>query len=157
VLTNEIVKMTALPIASCTLKKIDIPCVVEGIFGSNNVFTAELSGIDGVFQESPTQLGNITSTKSGTIKVDFPADLTGNSYKIRIVSTNPVRISDPKDLILKPILPIVSVSNNLICQGASAILSATGCSGTATWTGNLTGSSVTVSPPKAVITKHFVQ
>ncbi|MEA5401469.1 T9SS type A sorting domain-containing protein [Arcicella sp. DC2W] len=149
VLSNEIVKITSLPSVYCTLNKIDIPYTIEGVFGSDNVFTAELSDTSGLFQESPIQLGSLTSTKNGMIRVDLPADLTGNNYKVRIVSTNPVRISDPKSLILKPTLPAVSVSNNLICQGASAILSATGCSGTVTWTGGLTGSSVTVTPTKS--------
>ena len=48
----------------------------------------------------------------------------------------------------KPTTPVAKANNASVCLGTSAVLSATGCAGTLTWTGNLTGSSVTVTPTK---------
>jgi heme/copper-type cytochrome/quinol oxidase subunit 2 len=41
--------------------------------------------------------------------------------------------------------PLVSTNKTQICSAESAILTATGCTGTITWTGGLTGSSIQVS------------
>jgi photosystem II stability/assembly factor-like uncharacterized protein len=47
---------------------------------------------------------------------------------------------------------ITPPSNSTICQGSNITLSATGCAGTYTWTGGLTGSSVSVSP---MVTRNY--
>lgn len=63
-------------------------------FGSGNVFTAQLSDATGSFA-NPQNIGTIASTTAGTIICTTPTGLTpGTGYRVRIVSTNPVRYSD---------------------------------------------------------------
>lgn len=50
-------------------------------------------------------------------------------------------------VINKPSQPKITASNSTICSGSSVTLTSTACTGgTLTWTGGLTGSSITVSP-----------
>jgi photosystem II stability/assembly factor-like uncharacterized protein len=57
--------------------------------------------------------------------------------------TTPAVLTAPQ----APTAPTITPpTNSTICQGNSIMLSATGCTGTYTWTGGLTGSSVNVSP-----------
>ncbi|MFD1601433.1 T9SS sorting signal type C domain-containing protein [Flavobacterium artemisiae] len=57
---------------------------------TGNTFTAQLSNASGSFA-SPTNIGSVTSTASGSISVTIPSGTTtGTGYKIRIVSSNPV-------------------------------------------------------------------
>ncbi|MEA5139568.1 Ig-like domain-containing protein [Arcicella rigui] len=50
-------------------------------------------------------------------------------------------------VIAKPTHPKITASNNTICSGSSVTLTSTACTGgTLTWTGGLTGTSITVSP-----------
>ncbi|MET3129444.1 hypothetical protein ABID42_004568 [Arcicella rosea] len=86
--------------------------------------------------------------------------LTGNSITVSPTATKTYKvvcsqngiISDSSAAVTvtvnpKPTQPKNTVSNATICAGGSAVLSATACSGgTLTWTGGLTGASITVSP-----------
>jgi hypothetical protein len=57
------------------------------------------------------------------------------------------RVAAVLTIMPKPSTPSINPpTNSTICRGSSIILSATGCAGTYTWTGGLTGSSVSVSP-----------
>lgn len=61
--------------------------------GFSNVFTAELSDATGSFS-SPTVIGSLTATGSGTISATLPAGIAaGTQYRIRITSSNPARTS----------------------------------------------------------------
>lgn len=59
--------------------------------------------------------------------------------------------SEPSDaatvnIIAKPAPPTLAPSLSTICVGNSTILTASGCTGTVTWTDGLTGTSISVSP-----------
>ena len=57
------------------------------------------------------------------------------------------RIATTLTVFAKPSTPsITPPSNSSICSGSSITLVAIGCTGTYTWTGGLTGSSITVTP-----------
>ncbi len=67
---------------------------VSNNFGSSNVFTAQLSDAAGSFA-NPQNIGTASSATGGTIICTIPTGLTpGNGYRVRIVSTNPVKQSD---------------------------------------------------------------
>lgn len=67
---------------------------VTDLFKTGNVFTAQLSDASGNFN-TPVNIGTLTSTTNGSIVCNVPTGLTpGNGYRVRIVSTNPVRTSD---------------------------------------------------------------
>jgi Concanavalin A-like lectin/glucanases superfamily/Ig-like domain CHU_C associated len=76
-----------------------------------------------------------SSTKSYKVVCSAPPCLGDSSTAVTIT------------VIPKPATPTITTPNTTICSGVSQVLSATGCAGgTYTWTGGLTGSSVTVSP-----------
>lgn len=84
----------------CAGDSIQINYQLLETFGIGNVFTAQLSNPFGNF-EYPITLGSITSNQSGTINLKLPVSLAyGEGYRIRLVSSNPVRIgsSNPNDI-----------------------------------------------------------
>ena len=69
---------------------ITVPYSSSGItFNSGNVFTVQLSNASGSFT-TPTSIGTLTSTAaSGNINATIP-NVSGNGYRIRVRSSNPV-------------------------------------------------------------------
>ncbi len=66
----------------------------SGSYNAGNIFSAELSDSTGNFS-NPTIVGSFTSTTSGTIAVVIPpAAALGNGYRVRVVSSSPVVISN---------------------------------------------------------------
>lgn len=60
------------------------------VYGSGNIFTAELSDETGSFA-SPIAIGSVNATASGNIPFTIPNNLmSGTNYKIRVVSSDPV-------------------------------------------------------------------
>lgn len=60
-------------------------------YNAGNQFKLQLSNATGQFT-TPVEIGTITATDSGTFKAKLPANLAGGTgYKLRVVSTNPVR------------------------------------------------------------------
>ncbi|SEG50543.1 Por secretion system C-terminal sorting domain-containing protein [Halpernia humi] len=73
----------------CLGSSISVPYTITGTFNSGNTFTAQLSDASGSFA-SPTNIGTLASTSSGTISATLPANsLYGTAYKIRVISDNP--------------------------------------------------------------------
>jgi hypothetical protein len=72
---------------------ISIPYNANGVYNNGNIFTAQLSDATGYFG-TPTNIGTITTTNSTTpISVTLPSVVAnGTSYRIRVVSSNPVQI-----------------------------------------------------------------
>jgi hypothetical protein len=63
-----------------------------GTFLAGNVFTVQLSDASGNFG-SPLNVGSLTSTSnSGSISFGISSGLSGTSYKVRVVSSNPETI-----------------------------------------------------------------
>lgn len=75
---------------SCAGSTISVPYVAQGVFNPGNVFTAELSDGSGSFGAA-ISIGTLASATSGTISVILPdVTPTGASYRIRVISNNPV-------------------------------------------------------------------
>ncbi|MEA5141408.1 T9SS type A sorting domain-containing protein [Arcicella rigui] len=149
VLSNELVRIALNNIVACSTGSIQIPYLVEGVFDANNQFKVELSDEKGEFPTSPKVLGFVTSKVNGQILISISDKSWLDKYKIRIVSTNPVRESDPVNLISKPLSPSITTTNTVICQGVSTILTANACeNGIITWTGGLSGNTITIKPTK---------
>ncbi|MCX7743365.1 MAG: T9SS type A sorting domain-containing protein [Flavobacteriales bacterium] len=65
------------------------------IYGTGNVFTAELSDLNGSFA-TPVSIGSLSGTASGTINITIPNNTpSGNAYRIRVVSSNPPLTGTP--------------------------------------------------------------
>ena len=80
--------------AICQGQSIQVPYSVNELFQSGNIFTAQLSDATGSFA-TPLAIGTLKSVNSGVINCNIPVTTpAGNNYRIRIVSSNPVRTSN---------------------------------------------------------------
>ena len=77
------------PVILCEKTSISVPFSVSGNFVAGNVFTAQLSDNLGSFTNS-LSIGSIAGISSGSILCRIPSGISGNGYRIRIVSSSPV-------------------------------------------------------------------
>jgi len=91
----------------------------------------------------------LTTNSSGNLLIIGLAagSYTGITVTLNGCSSTPgsANINDPN----APLAPTISAVSTAICPGASAILTAIGCSGNVTWNTGQTGSSITVNPAAA--------
>ncbi len=72
----------------CQGESISIDYTADGYYAVGNQFTAQLSDASGSFA-SPTNIGTVTATDSGSIQAVIPALTTpGSGYRIRVISSN---------------------------------------------------------------------
>lgn len=77
----------------CPESTVNVPYTITGTWNTGNVFTAELSDIAGGFT-SPTAIGSVISTTSGSIAAIIPASTaTGTGYLIRVIGSDPATIA----------------------------------------------------------------
>jgi aldose sugar dehydrogenase len=102
-----------------------ISFTVTGTFNIDNVFTAQLSDMNGSFT-SPTTLGTVADTGSGSVNVLIPCDLEGNNFRIRVISSNPFVIGSDNGADLSIINGIIAEAGPsiAICRRDSTQLSA---------------------------------
>ena len=77
------------PLILCEKTSISVPFSVSGNFIAGNIFTAQLSDNLGSFTNS-LSIGSIAGISSGSILCRIPSGISGNGYRIRIVSSSPV-------------------------------------------------------------------
>jgi len=83
------IKTGTVPTSLCPGGNVTIPYIADGIIGSTNVFTAQLSNATGSFS-SPVSIGSFTGNISGNINgVIPPGTAQGTAYRIRVVSSLP--------------------------------------------------------------------
>ena len=115
---------------------IAIPFIASGVFTPGNVFTAQLSDASGSFA-SPTVIGSVTATASGTISSTVPLpNVPGTGYRIRVVSSAPAITGIENSVNLSVIAPptIASAGGNQSICGSSLALSANAAAiGTGSW------------------------
>jgi len=81
---------TISPISYCSGTPVSIPYSITGTYNPGNVFSAQLSNATGSFA-APVNIGTLTLTTAGTISGTIPVSTaSGNAYRIRVVSNNPV-------------------------------------------------------------------
>lgn len=86
---NEISTDAINALEFCPSDLVEVDYTALGTYNPGNVFTAELSDANGSFA-SPTVVGTLASTTSGTIAGILPPGTTpGNGYHIRVISSNP--------------------------------------------------------------------
>ncbi len=105
----------------CVLDTLQVNYGTVLSFNGGNTFTAQLSNASGSFA-SPVNIGSVTATTTGTITCVIPAGMpTGSGYKIRVVSTSPVKISRdiPVTFDIYNTFPanFSATSNSPICNG----------------------------------------
>ena len=78
-----------LPANACDGSPFKIPFTVNTPYGSNNVFTAQMSDANGAFG-NPANIGTFTGNNNDTVRATIPSNTPpGNSYRIRILSNSP--------------------------------------------------------------------
>jgi hypothetical protein len=103
VVSNTFTLVGSTPQTWCKNTPFNIPFTAVGTYNSGNIFTAQLSNSSGSFS-SPTVIGTLTGTTSGTIIATIPNSISlGGGYQIRVVTSNP-SLSD------NPSLPITVVA-----------------------------------------------
>ncbi|MFD2515234.1 MBG domain-containing protein [Pontibacter locisalis] len=96
----------------CAGESVEVPYTVNAPFGSNNVFTAELSDAAGNFT-NPVAIGSLTSSVAGTINATIPETAAaGTGYRIRVVANSPTHTSTPNstNLTIKRLAVLSGIS-----------------------------------------------
>lgn len=133
----------------CDGSGVTVLYTATGVFNAGNIFTAQLSDATGSFA-SPTSIGSLTSTTSGSISATIPAlTPTGTLYRIRVVSSNPVVTGSNNGsnitIHLLPTPSIVPSGATTFCQGGSVSLNAGTGYSSYSWTTTATTQIITVS------------
>ena len=84
------------PSSVCAGATVSIQFNASGSYGAGNTFTAQLSDLSGSFA-SPTILGSGTSSPISAV---IPITLNSGTYGIRVVSSNPIVVSDTQNLTI---------------------------------------------------------
>ena len=83
------ISISSISTSICPSSSISVPFTISGTYNSGNTFTAQLSNSNGDFS-SPTSIGTLTGTGSGTISCTIPSNASaGSGYRVRVVSSNP--------------------------------------------------------------------
>lgn len=144
---------TGLPsdIELCAGDNFTLPFLAAGVFNGGNVFTAQLSDASGNFT-SPTAIGTLNGTSSGTINCTLPTGLSsGTGYQVRVVGSDPTTTGTVSALNLTiHALPNATANNNgPICDGEPLAL-ISGGGETYSWVGPGTFTSLQQNPTIAV-------
>jgi hypothetical protein len=108
---GPVVTMKKIKDTYCPNAVVEVPFVISSPFAANNKFKLQLSNDAGGFG-TPTNLRDtlITAT-SGIIKAKIPNTVGGgNGYKLRIVSSAPITVSDSIRTVSIPIVPDVTIT-----------------------------------------------
>jgi len=127
----------------CVTEMLDMVYSIEGNYNNDNYFNVELSGINGDFS-NPVSINSFTNTGSGNIQCVLPQNLVSGNYKTRVVSSNPVVLSNESNSfsIVAGNESAVSItpSNSNLCPNQSVTLTTNpingGTSPTYTWKRN---------------------
>ncbi|MDF2188548.1 MBG domain-containing protein [Paraflavitalea sp. CAU 1676] len=73
----------------CAGSPVAVPFSTNAPFGTNNIFTAQLSDPNGSFA-NPTNIGTLTAREGDTIDATIPAHFgAGINYRIRVIASSP--------------------------------------------------------------------
>ncbi len=83
------INATTYYVSAATGASVNVPFTLTGVYNGGNTITAQLSDANGSFS-SPTTIGSIAATTSGTVSATIPANTaSGTGYRIRVVSSSP--------------------------------------------------------------------
>ncbi|KAB7731881.1 T9SS type A sorting domain-containing protein [Rudanella paleaurantiibacter] len=111
---------------------VSVPFSTTGVFKVSNTFTVQLSDNTGNFPASPVVLATQTNGPSTPTTITMagviPANTVAGSYRIRVVSSDPARISSLITINVSPLAPTAGVASpaGQICAGTPVSLTASG-------------------------------
>jgi Ig-like domain CHU_C associated len=158
---NQLIINTTLKTSYCTGETSLIVCQANGVYNANNVFSVALSDSSGSFTTS-TIIGTLTSSATGSSSINFkiPTNIpVSSSYRVRLMASSPVTISSDNgfNISVTTIPAPTATASQAICNGQSAVLSASCIAGTVKWydaeVGGNAISNTTVSP--TITTDYF--
>ncbi len=136
-----IVSLGTLATNLCAGLPVKVPFSVNASFGSNNIFTAQLSDASGGFS-NPVNIGNFTGTTNDTVRATIPANTpAGSLYRIRVIASSPFDTSGASSQLVIKRVPEQSFSitgKTATCIGAQAY-SASSIEPNTTFSWNLSG------------------
>lgn len=144
---------TITPTPICPGGAITVPFSISGTFAASNTFSAQLSNASGTFSANPPVIGTLAGAVAGTINATIPATIAnGSGYRIRVVSSNPVRTGSASAQALTvtaPVTPgITTPLTYCVGQPASKLIATPSTNGSLNWYGtNATGSSGSSTAP----------
>jgi hypothetical protein len=102
----------------------------SGTFDNGNVFTAQISSINGSFAQARV-IGVLQATSPGVISGKLPCDITdGAGYRVRVIANSPAATSPDNgaDITIRPhpVLTITPLTPLSICESDSVVLVASG-------------------------------
>jgi hypothetical protein len=101
-------------------------------FADGNIFSAELSSASGSFI-SPTVIGSVTSTVSGSISASFPNTLSPGVYYIRLTSTDRLLTTFSRSVTVNALPTANAGADVTICRGNTVQIGHEDNSGTLTY------------------------
>lgn len=123
------------PVAStsyCAGSTFNLTFTISGVFSNvpiTNVFSAEISDVNGTFAGSPVTIGTRTALTAGTIACTLPSTLlTSGLYRFRVVSSNPaINGSDngANISIIAITMNAPTLAQSSLCQGETFTVSFT--------------------------------
>ncbi|RYF84527.1 MAG: PKD domain-containing protein, partial [Chitinophagaceae bacterium] len=121
--TDLIITLGNINTINCAGSTVAIPFTVNAPFGTNNIFTAQLSDASGNFGNNPVSLGSVTGNGDSTIQATIPAGTNaGSNYRIRIVGSSPFDTSGksgPINIKRVPEAYLTIAGNQAVCLGTA--------------------------------------
>ncbi|UFH55485.1 T9SS type A sorting domain-containing protein [Spirosoma sp. KNUC1025] len=108
------------PSSICPGGNVSVAFTITGTYSATNTFSAQLSDAAGAFAASPPVIGSITGATAGTISATIPASSATGAYKIRVVSSSPVRTGSTSNLAVNVPAAPTATSPAPYCRGAAA-------------------------------------
>lgn len=122
----------------CEGDSLHISYTANGIFITGNIFILQLSDGSGSFS-NPVNLDTIASVTSGTFNCTLPVNtLTGTNYKLRVISSNPLVLSNETNAFSISEIPLTpqkpSGSDTLCVNPANTVYTTLQVSGATVYT-----------------------
>ncbi|OYU66993.1 MAG: hypothetical protein CFE22_06820 [Cytophagaceae bacterium BCCC1] len=120
------VQAVNVPTPLCSGATSTVSYILDDVFQSGNVFTAELSNQNGSFT-NPTIIGSVTSQNATSIPITLPSNLTTGNYYVRIIASLPssgLPYTSPtsSNITIGISTPSISISSN-VCENSSLDIS----------------------------------
>lgn len=148
--TTAVITPPYIDTVKCPGDSIHLAYSTTPVFAPGNIFTAQLSDASGSFA-APVNIGTLAATSGGVIPCKLPiGTAAGNGYRIRIVGSSPVRISNDNGINIRvttSLTPPVANVNTPVCEGSTLNFTVTGSTGsTYSWSGPASFSSGLQNP-----------